>query len=270
MAGDEKSRRVIMRLRRLRMWLQSSVIAVHMGGIGSACVLTRLSRLWSRTADSTVGARYRLQNSQGGQTVERDSEDEDCIRAHTCRALLQVVRELEVLCSSRRGSVAQSALSGDVVSELSSHREQYSKCTKEVQKALIALFDCIDAGALFAEGILEDFDAASATEEALKLLQESLQDTHQHGAPPYNPRTCNGSNTHGDCIPPADYIWRGSHDAGSGEIQAVKAESDLRGILFDLIEIHRERRAALAALHQQALLIGWQDRDSGDLSQRFN
>ena len=213
---------------------------------------------------------YRLQDSQGGLTVEvREREDVECIRAEKSRALLQVVRELEVLSSSSRGLVAQSALSGDGVSELVSHRQQYSKCTKEVQKALIKLFDCIDGGALFAEGIHEDFDAASATEEALKMLQESLQDTHQHGAQPYHPRACNGSDTNGDCIPPADHIWRGSHDAGGGKLQTGKAESDLRGILFDLIEIHRERRAALAALHQQALLIGWQDRDCGDLSQRF-
>jgi hypothetical protein len=136
-----------------------------------------------------------------------------------------------------------------------------------MQEALIHLLKCIDDGARLAEEILEDFNTVACMEEALQMLQESLRASLQHGVHHCH-QTVSGSDHATANIPFASEY--GHSTLGRAENKMIDPETDLCGILSDLLEVNRMRKAALGAAHRRALHAGWRnDESSGEVQDGF-
>ena len=260
-----------LRLRRLRQWLQSSLVQAS-----SACTLS----------------------------------DGHAPNTKTLRALLEVARELEMLASSCSLDACDE-LMRQFEASLSSTEEQFIHSSLDMQRSLVKLLNALDANALVAEEINQEAGNAAAAEAALKSLQASLSSTLRHGAirldtlisgnrgeettntlmelhtntggapPPPQGRvvqerpeggkdSLRGNDTAGNDLGGQAWELEGGKSAGErqgeNDLESIDPDTDLWGILTELLEVSCERRKILRRSHYRAIESAWGVPRSGIMS----
>jgi hypothetical protein len=241
--GGYQEREVVMsktpglRLRRLRLWLQSSLVQAS----SADCALS----------------------------------DGHAPNIKTLRALLQVVRELEMLASSCSMNTCDE-LMRQFEASLSSTEDQFIHSSLDMQRSLVKLLNALDANALVAEGINEEAGNAAAAEAALRSLQASLSSTLRHGAIRLDTLisgntgaerseggkgSLRGNDTPGNDLGGKAWELEGGQSGGArkgqNDLESIDPDTDLLGILTELLEVSCERRKILRRSHYHAIDSAW-------------